>query len=159
MDIKTFFESKLFIKILIAIGIIVVFLLVFKAGEFVGFSKAGFSYRFAENYHRNFGGPRIGPMGMMFGDLDGDGDFMNAHGISGVIIKIDPVAAGQETTLVIKGRNNKEQTIIVSNLAAIRSGLENLKPADLKVDQNIVIIGSPDDKGQIEAKFIRVFGR
>ena len=159
MDLKTFFESKLIIKILIAIGLIVLALLVFKAGEFVGFRKAGFSYRFAENYHRNFGGPRTGPMGMMFGDLDGDGDFMNAHGISGTIIKIDPAATGHEMALVIKGRDNKEQTIIVSNLTAIRGGLENLKQTDLKVDQNIVTIGSPDEKGQIDAKFIRIFNR
>jgi hypothetical protein len=39
----------------------------------------------------------------------------------------------------------------------IKSGFKNIKLADLKIGDIIVIIGSPNDKGQIEAKIIRVF--
>jgi hypothetical protein len=39
----------------------------------------------------------------------------------------------------------------------IKSGFKNIKLSDLKICDIIVIIGSPNDKGQIEAKLIRFF--
>ena len=119
-------------------------LVVLGVGMFIGFRKADFSYRWGENYYRNFGGPPG-----FFGDLGGR-DFMDAHGVSGQIIKID----GQ--TLTIKGRDNTEKIVVIGNDTLIRRGSDTIKPSDLKVDDNIVVIGQPNNTGQIEAKLIRV---
>lgn len=146
MDIKNLFQSKTFRRILCAIGIIIIALLIFQAGIFVGYRKAGFSYRWAENYHRNFGGPRGG----FFNDFSGR-DFINTHGDSGSIIKIDG------NTIIIKGQNNVEKTIVVSDQTIIRRQQQTIKVSDLKIDDRLVIIGLPNEQGQIEAKLIRVF--
>ncbi len=141
-----YLQSKKFKIIMIAIFVFIVLLLAFKAGEFVGFKKAGFSYQWGENYQRNFGGPRGG----MFNDFMGR-DFMNAHGNAGSIIKIDG------NVLIIKGQNNFEQTVVISDQTMISRQQDVLKFSDLKVDDRVTIIGSQNRDGQIEAKLIRVF--
>jgi hypothetical protein len=151
MDFNKLFQSKSFKVGLIALGTFIVLFLVFKAGVFVGYKKAQFSYRWGENYHRNFAGPRggfFGDFGRGFGDR---GDFINAHGTFGSVIKIDG------TTVIVKGRDDIEKTILVPDDAAIRRGRESIKVSALKVDDKIVVIGSPNEQGQIEAKLIRVF--
>ncbi len=145
MNFNKFFKSKTFKIILGTIGIVILILLIFQAGMFVGFKKAGFSYKWGENYHRNFAGPRGG----FFQEMRGR-DFIDAHGVFGQIIKIDG------STLVIKGRNNVEKIIVLKDDTVIRRLQDTLKPSDLKVDDLIVVIGSPNDAGQIEAKLIRV---
>ena len=114
-------------------------------GIFVGFKKAGHSYRWGENYERNFGGPP----GFFKGDFLGNG-FMGAHGVSGQIIKID------SSTLVIKGKDNMEKVVLIKDDTVIERLRETIKLNDLKVDDNIVVIGQPNEAGQIEAKFIRI---
>lgn len=132
--------------VLFGIGALIVLLLVFKAGMVVGFKKANFSYRWVENYHRNFGGPRGG----FLGDFS-DRDFTDAHGTSGQIIKIDG------NTLVTKGRDDVEKIVLVKDDTVIKRFQDTLKVADLKVNDYIVMIGDPNDAGQIEAKLIRLF--
>ncbi len=149
MDLKSFFQSnlqsKMFKRILIGIGVIIVLLLVFKAGEIVGFRKAGFSYQWGENYYRNFAGPRPGfPM-----DIGGR-DFLMGHGIFGSIIEIT------SSTLVVQDRDGAEKVILLSKDTVIKSFLDTISASDLKVNDNIVVIGSPNDTSQIEAKLIRV---
>lgn len=113
----------------------------------MGFRKASFSYRWAENYHLNFGAPRGG----ILRDLVQD-DYINAEGTAGSIIKID------NNTLIIKGKDNMEKTVLISNQTTIRSGMTTIGPSALKVDDKVIIIGSPNNaNGQIEAKFIRLF--
>ena len=145
MTINKFIHSSLFHAILAGIGAVIVLLLVFGAGVAVGLQKASFSYRWGENYQRNFGGPRGGFLGMPM-----DRDFINGHGIAGSVLKIDGA------TLVIKGEDNVERTIVTSDKTIVRNRDETVQAADLKVDDRVVVIGSPNSQGQIEAKFIRV---
>jgi hypothetical protein len=137
------------------IKIAVVFLaavLIFGAGVFVGQMKAKFSYGWAENYHRNFGGPRGGFIGDWRNrPLPPPEDFVGGHGIFGPIIKIDG------STLTINGKNGVETVVLVSDQTGIRSPQGVLKIGDLKVDDQITVIGLPNSQGQIEAKLIRVF--
>ncbi len=154
IKIKDFVQSKKFVKILCGIGVIVVALIIFQAGIFVGYHKAAFSYKWGENYYHDFfGGPREerglfkGPMGMMGIPRE---DFSSAHGVSGKIIKVDL------PTIVIDGQDNVEKVVLIKDDTVIRSLRENIKPTDLKADDFVVVIGSPDDKGQIEAKLIRI---
>ena len=60
MNITKFFQSKKFTVVLIAIVALIALLGAFKVGMVVGYKKAGYSYRWGENYHRNFAGPRNG---------------------------------------------------------------------------------------------------
>lgn len=124
-------------------------LLVFGAGVKVGALKARYSYRWAENYHKNFAGPRGG----FFSDWRNfpQGEFINAHGVFGSIIQING------DMIIAKDKNNTEKTVLVSDKTIIQRGRETVKLSDLKTDENIVVIGSPNENGQIEAKVIRIF--
>jgi hypothetical protein len=121
-------------------------LLSFKIGELVGFRKAAFSYRWGDQYHRNFGGPRAG----FFGGDDGNG-FVNAHGSFGTVLKIDG------NTVLIRDADNTEKTIIVDDKTVINRMNKVINVSGLAVDEHVTVIGTPNDKGQIDAKFIRVF--
>ncbi len=150
IDFDKIFRSKKLKIALLALGIFIVLLLVFQAGMAVGFRKANFSFRWAENYHQNFAGPRGGFFGDFRRDFEGK-DFIGSHGVFGSIIKID------NSTLVVKGTDNTEKIILLKDDTTINRLQEKIKAGDLKVDDNIVVIGSPNDSGQIEAKLIRVF--
>lgn len=147
MDFKSFFKSKPLGVVIVAVGVLAVLFLVFLAGEAVESRKADFSYRWSENYYRNLVGPRPAtPFDMMRG-----GDFMIGHGTAGSIIKID------NNILTIKDeRDGSEKTVVVGSDTAIRRFRDTLKLSDLKVDNDIIVIGSPNSSGQIEAKLIRV---
>lgn len=145
MDFNKYFQSQTFKYVLWAIGGLIVLLLTFKAGMEVGEKKAGYSLRWGENYHRNFGGPRGG----FFNDFRGR-DLIDGHGIFGQIIKIG------NGSLAIKGRDNMEKAVVLKDSTTITSPQGTLKLENLKVDDNIVIIGEPNKDGQIEAKFIRL---
>ncbi len=152
VDFNKIFQSKVFKIILWSLGGLIITLFVFKAGMSVGFRKASFSYQWGENYHKNFAGPRGGFLqeaGKFFQERDSK-DFIDAYGVFGQIIKID----GQ--TFVVKGRGNVEKVVVVKDSTSIQSMRNTLKLSDLKVDDNIVVIGDPNSAGQIEAKFIRL---
>lgn len=143
-----FFQSKIFKIILIVIGGLIVLMLVFKLGMFIGGMKAQFSYRWAESYHKNFAGPRAG----FLGDWRNfpKGDFIESRGTFGEIIKIN------DSDLVVKGQGNTEKVIIITEKTVIEKGKETIKKDELKVGDRIVVIGSPNEQGQIEAKLIRI---
>lgn len=154
MDFNKYFSAnwrtKTFKIALLAIAALIILLFVFKVGVFVGYKKAQYSYRWGENYHRNFAGPQGG----FFGDFRrgfGDKDFINSHGTFGLIIKIDG------STLVIKGKDDVEKTVLISDKTEISNHRETVRASELKVDDQVVVIGSPNEQGQIEAKLIRLF--
>lgn len=127
-----------------------VVVLIFGVGMVVGGMKAQFSYRWAESYHKNFGGPRGG----FFGDWRRfpilPGDFIEGHGAFGEIIELS------DSGFVIKGRGDVEKLIVTTEDVIIKKGRETIKDG-LKVGDRVVIIGSPNEEGQIKAKFIRLF--
>ncbi len=144
-DFNKFFHSKVFQRFFFSIAGLIILLLVFGLGMAVGFRKANFSYRWGENYHRNFGGPRNG----FFQNFSGK-DFIGSHGVFGQIIKIEL------PNIIINGDNNTEKIIVLKNDTVINFFRDTITPNDLKVGDNIVAIGSPNDAGQIEAKLIRI---
>jgi hypothetical protein len=141
-------KSDVLKQIIIGLAVFVIICLIFWIGMFIGGLKAGFSYRWAESYHKNFAGPRDG----FLNDWRSlpKGGFINAHGVFGQIIKIE------ESAIVIKGDGNVEGIVIVKDDTIIERLKEIVKISDLKVDDFIVVIGEPNDSGQIEAKFIRL---
>jgi len=145
MEKNNIFESKVFKTVVLSIAVLIILAFVFGLGVFVGTKKADFSFRWADEYHRNFGGPQGG----FFGDFMGN-EFTNGNGIYGQIITIN----GQ--ILTIKGRDNVEKNILVSDKTTIIYQRKNIKLSDLKINNNVVVIGEPDNSGQIQAELIRV---
>lgn len=139
------FDSKIFKGIILGIACLIILAFVFGLGVFVGAKRADFSFKWAEEYHRNFGGPTGGFLGNIM-----DGGFTDANGIFGQIIKIN----GQ--ILTIKGQDNVEENIFISDETTIVYQRKNMKLSDLKVGDSVVVIGEPNTNGQIQAELIRV---
>ena len=138
-----FFESKVLVKILYSIGIIIVLVLIFSSGISVGFRKASFGHAWEENYERNFG--------MMPGNPGlGENNFPNAHGAIGKIIKIEL------PTIIVEDKDSTEKVVLIKDDTKIEKMRVEIMPSDLAIDDFLVVIGSPNAQGQIEAKFIRV---
>ncbi|MFA5936612.1 MAG: hypothetical protein WC822_01900 [Candidatus Paceibacterota bacterium] len=143
-DIKKVFESKVSAGVLYSIGALIIMALIFSAGVSVGFHKASFGRAWGENYERNFG---MRPGRQMFGQ----DNFPNSHGAIGKIIKIElPTIITQDI------KDNTEKIILIKDDTQIQKIKENITASDLKIDDSIVVIGTPNEQGQIEAKLIRI---
>lgn len=142
---KKFFQSRLFLGVILGLAGLVLILLVFQLGTFVGFLKAKHSYAWGEKYFENLVGPNQGSFQNAVG-----GDFLQPHGVMGDILKID------NQNIVIKGQDDIEKIIIVDDKTAIKNQRETILISGLRQGENIVVIGDPDDKGQIKASLIRV---
>jgi len=140
----SFFESKVLVGILYGVGIIIVVASVFSAGISIGFHKASFGRAWGENYERNFG------MMSRQGLVPGGQHFPNANGAVGKIIKITL------PTVIVQDRDNTEKVILIGSDTRIQEMHSTIKATDLSVGDFIVVIGSPNDQGQVAAKFIRV---
>ncbi len=138
-------ESKLFRIIILSITGLIVLAFVFGLGIFVGTKRAEFSFKWADEYHRNFGGPQNG----FFGDMMG-GNFANANGVFGQILKIDA------SNITVKDRDNLEKVINIADETQIIYQRKTLKITDLKIGDSVVIVGDPTSAGQIQAELIRV---
>jgi hypothetical protein len=134
----------------IIIGVIgfIILILVFGLGVQVGAGRARFSYQWTQSYHKNFAGPRNG----FLDDWQNfpAGDMMRGHGIFGKIIKLD------SGSIVIQGQDNAETVVLITKDTVIEKLQANITLDQLKVDDYVVVIGSPNASGQIEAKLIRV---
>ena len=144
MNFEQFIKSKS-VKITAGVigGLLIAFL-IFAAGVFVGLQKARFSYNFGQNYMSNFGGRGSNKFFLS------DRNFINGHGSTGQIIKINP------NTITIKDGEGVEKAVTVSANTAIRSERQDIKFSDLKTGDFIVAIGTPNSQGQIQADLIRV---
>ena len=149
MNIKDVFQSKIFRRVLVGIGVAIIALVIFQAGIFVGYRKSGFSYRWGENYYRTFGEHR-GRFGKRMPGFPRGRDFSNSHGATGKIVRVDL------PTAVIADEDGVEKIIAIKDDTIIRRFRETVKPTDLKPDDFVTVIGSPNDQSQIEAKLIRL---
>jgi len=136
--------------IIIGLVVFAIIILIFGAGMFVGGMKAKFSYRWAENYHKNFAGPSDGFL-KDWRAFPPPGGFIEGHGTFGEVIKIN------DSDFVIKGQGDVEKLIIINQSTIIKRGMDTIKKEDLKIGDIVVVIGSPNGEGQIEAKLIRIF--
>ncbi|MCX6702753.1 MAG: DUF5666 domain-containing protein [Candidatus Wolfebacteria bacterium] len=139
MDIKKFFESDFYKRLLMTIGVVVFVIIAFGAGILVGYRKASFSSEWARNYERNFGGP---PRMMK-------NNFMDAHGAIGAILNV-------ASSSIAVNSPDGEKTVLISTSTQIRRDGQEWKSSNLKVNDRVLIIGSPNQNGQVEARFIRV---
>ncbi len=146
LDIKKLVSSTSFKVILMAIVSLAIASLVFQAGVFVGFHKASFLFKSGDNFYRTFG-ERGGMMmnGGMFRD-----EFSGGHGAVGKIVKIEL------PKLIVLGSDNIEKVVTTDSKTEVREGRKNSSINKLSLDQYITVLGTPNDKGEITAKLIRV---
>ncbi|MEI6238186.1 MAG: hypothetical protein WCP15_01470 [bacterium] len=149
---ENLFTSKAFKRTFWILIAVICAILIFRAGMFVGYRRASFSFEWGNNYFKNFAGGPLGERGGPNGPfgMGGDRDFIDAHGAFGQIIKID------DKNIFSKGSDGVERVITVSTSTQIRKFKEMISISDLKAEDRIVVIGGPDNAGKIEAKFIRV---
>lgn len=161
MNAQEISKSKMLKIAALVVGGFMLVLVSFSGGVAVGLKKARFSYKFGENYERNFigGPPSFGPKGMMgpeprgfMPDFPGRG-FRNAHGIAGEIISI------ADSKIVIKDPDSQENTVSVSDETLIKRGKDTISINDLKNGDRIVVMGRPGDDGTVSADLVRVFER
>jgi len=149
MEFKKVLGSKMFKISAVVIGIVLVALVSFAAGMAAGFHKARFSYMWGENYERNFAGPRRGPFDSM-PDPRGP-DFRNAHGLAGTVI------SKNDSQLVIKDRDGKENTVAVSDRTSIKLRRDDIKIGDIKENDRVIVLGQPGENGVVNADLVRIF--
>lgn len=145
---KDFLQSKKFKTTLIIIGSIVVLLVIFQIGVFVGFKKASFSGNWGDNYYRAFGGPQGDPRMMGF-PKEGMG-FTESHGVSGRVLRVVP------PRLMIEGLDRVEKSVLIKNNTTIRRFRENIDISKIQAGESAVVLGSPNNDGEIEASFVRL---
>lgn len=145
MDLKNIHKSQTVRGILMGLGIAVIALLIFQAGQIVGYRKARFAGNFGNNFERNFLGPRSGGIKVLF-----NGGMPGGHGAAGEIITINL------PQIIVSGPDNVEKIISVGTTTQIHRFREEIGADDLKTGDFIVVLGSPNESGQIEAKLIRI---
>ncbi|MEI7688658.1 MAG: hypothetical protein WCI91_00555 [Candidatus Nomurabacteria bacterium] len=145
-EINKFVESKKFKNIVYIFGSIFVLFFVFQAGMIAGFRKASFSRDWGNNYERNFGPMRKVPPFMR----DDIGNLPNAHGAIGKIIKVE------YPNIVVLDKDQTEKVVVINDQTNILERKEKVGKENLTLDKYIIVIGSPNSSGQIEAKLIRI---
>ncbi len=148
-NLKKLTQSKSFQGVLIGIIISIIALLIFQAGVVVGNHKAQFGDRMGGNYERNFvdmgrGGFPSNP-NLGFGEMLPPG----GHGAVGQVINV------ALPTFIIAGPDNLERTVVVSDETVIRQFRDELGTESIENGKFVVVLGEPNDKGEIEAKLIR----
>ena len=148
MNIKNFVQSQSFRGILIGLGIAIIALIIFQTGVSVGYRKATFGHRLGDNFERNFKDPRGGNFGFQSG-LSG----MNMPSGHGAVGKIVSIAL---PLVVVAGPDNLEKTLVISDGTEIREFQNVINKDKLQVGNFIIVLGTPNDLGQIDAKLIRL---
>lgn len=132
-------------KVIVVVVLFAAFMFVLGVGIWIGEEHARFSFRWAQNYHKNFGGSSE----VLIGDSLNK-DMTNSYGVFGSIIAMD------FKTIIVRGQDNIEKTVIVFDDTTIRNAMGIVPFSKLQIGDSVVVIGSPGTQGQIDAKFIRV---
>lgn len=145
MDIKNIHSKINARKIIAVLAVLLIALIIFQAGIFVGYKKAIFSGRLGDGYERAFDNKNNpSPFGFFGKDLPG------GHGAAGKIVRINLPA------IVVATPDNVEKTVLIGTDTIIRQSRNTAKAEDLKVGDFIVALGTPDETGEVEAKLVRL---
>lgn len=141
MNIQKITESPWFTKALISVGLLLAALIVFQAGVYVGARKASVSFRMGDNYYR-----AVGPGGFrgFFGE-----EFSETNGAAGKIVSVSL------PTFVVSGPGG-ERVILISGNTVIRKMRDATSSTAIVPGESAIVIGEPDENGQIEAGLIRL---
>ena len=145
MKLEDIHHSKNVRAVIIGIGVLILVLGILRIGISIGEHRARFAGEFGQNYERNF----LGSRGMMGSGYFG-GMVPGGHGATGNILSINL------PQIIINGPDNLEKTVLIGTSTVLRQFQQNIAGSQLKVGDFVVVIGNPDNNGQIEAGLIRV---
>ena len=148
MSWKEISRNKKFKVLVGIIFIFVIVLIIFQAGMYVGLRKARFSSRLGDNFERNFRDPRSG--GFMQRSFPGGAGMPIGHGAVGEIVSI------ALPLIVVAGPDKLEKTVVVTKTTEVREFRNTVPANELAVGDFIIVLGTPNDEGQISAKLIRL---
>ncbi len=173
--IKNFTDSKKFNYFVYGLLLFIFTLFVFRAGVSVGYHKANFSYKWGDNYKKFFemrglGERRQEGFETLFGGvsdrrgsvllqkgipenklkISSADSFMNAHGMTGKILVLDL------PNIIISDKDGIEKAIIVDEKTLIMHFREKITFEDLREGDDIIVLGSPSENGEVVAKIIRI---
>lgn len=141
---KQFFNSPNYKRLTFWVGLVVLLLLTFQGGIFVGFHKASMAYQFDERYRGAYGGHfRSGPFGIP------QDDFPEAHGATGRVLSVNL------PTIVVEDKNS-EKIVLITGDTVVRKNRDKVEAGTIAANDFVVIIGSPNEKQEVVAKFIRM---
>src|SRR5262249_34852657 len=127
--------------------VVFVVLIAFGLGITVGYRRAIFSSQFGEHYYRGLYGD---PFGRPVMGITGRAP-LTMHGVAGEVIDVT------SSTLSVKDPTGNETSVLIASNTPIREMGNDISPNDIEVGNMVTVIGEPDQNGQVEARFIRVF--
>jgi hypothetical protein len=145
MNTSEFLRSSKFKAILYLLAVLLGAALIFEGGVMVGYHRAAFSYQWNTNYFRDDRDPRS-----FFTVFSHDSDDPNPHGAIGQVVSVNL------PQFMVKGPNSPEQVVVIGPGTSLRRFHGDGTSTDLKAGQQVIVIGSPDDQGEIRASFIRI---
>jgi hypothetical protein len=119
----------------------------FNLGIGVGREMSRFTCNWTASYHKNFGGPQNGFLDAWTNQPP---DMINSRGIFGKIVQIN------DDSLVVQSQDNKEIVVIITSDTIVTKLRDHVAKETLKINDILVILGSPNTNGQIAAKLIRI---
>jgi hypothetical protein len=142
--ISRFIDSLTMPRVIGIIFVIGIAAAIFELGVFVGFHKAAYVFHWEQHLNRGFGEPGRG-----------DALFFNAavpnpHGAAGTVVSISL------PTFVIAGNAESEKVIRIGTTTIIRQGFTATSSSALKKGEVAVVLGEPNEAGEIEAALIRI---
>jgi len=145
MNTNEFFKSSKFKALLCTIALFLGAVIIFEAGVAVGYHRAAFAYQWNENYFRDSHDPRS-----FFAVFSRDADDPNPHGAIGQVVSVNL------PEFMVKGPDSPEQIVVTGPGTAFRLFHGDGTSTDLKAGQQVIVIGSPNDQGDIQASFVRI---
>ncbi len=141
---KQFFNSQKYRRLIIWTGVIILLLLSFQGGVFVGFHKASMGFMVDQRYERAYGNHiKSGPFGIP------NDDFPEAHGAIGRVLSV------HLPTIIVEDKNT-EKIVRIAPDTIIRKNRVKISEAQITTSDFVVVIGEPNDQQEINAKFIRM---
>lgn len=141
-------------KIFYVIVTIVLMLISFGAGTKVGFRRSEFSGRWGETYFRkNFGEPKRPMRSNSFLDMGAmkKNDFINPGSVIGKVVSLS-----SEKGITVAVKDGTERVVVLGDNTIVRKFRENIKLEDIKIGDNVVVFGAPNEEGYLEANLIRL---
>lgn len=130
---------------LIGLGGLLAILVVFQAGMIVGFKKASFAFKGGDNFYRAFGPETKAKFSAMIPQ----DDFVVSHGAVGKVVSVSL------PRFIIQDQQRIEKEIVIRGDTVMRRLRGDATSTDLRLDDYVIVIGSPNDRAQVEAKMIR----
>jgi hypothetical protein len=148
VDFKQFAKSKNTRRLILILVVVALMLLSFQVGAETGRRQVEFSGRMGDNYARMFemhrGGPTDFGRGMMSRGIPG------GYGATGKVVS---VAAN---SIVVAGLDDTEKIVHVNSGTMIRELQNDATTSDIKVSDSVIVIGTPNTNGEIDARLIRI---